>query len=87
MTAGAVATAGSLTPADLAAVPAEAPAMLRGAQRVLTVCHENPEADALGSARGVALLGEARGPLAHAGTDPARIRRVRRTAPSRPSGW
>lgn len=49
---------GSLTPADVAAVPAAVIETLRGAQRVLSVCHEKPESDALGSALGVALLVE-----------------------------
>ena len=51
----------SLTPGDLAAVPDAVVAMLRGARRALTVCHENPEADALGSALAHALLIEALG--------------------------
>jgi phosphoesterase RecJ-like protein len=37
---------------------------LRGARRVLTICHENPEADALGSALAHALLVEAGGGVA-----------------------
>lgn len=41
-----------------AAVPDEVIARLRSARRVLTVCHENPEADALGSALAIALLVE-----------------------------
>ena len=45
---------------------------LRGARRVLTVCHENPEADALGSALAHALLVEALG-----GTRLAHLRRCR----------
>jgi phosphoesterase RecJ-like protein len=40
---------GSLTAADLAAVPDEVVSRLRGASRVLAVCHQDPEADALGS--------------------------------------
>lgn len=48
----------SLTEADLAAVPAEVVARIRSARNVLTVCHENPEADALGSALAVALAVE-----------------------------
>jgi len=48
----------SLTPADLAAVPAEVVGRLRGARRVLCVCHENPESDALGSALAFALAVE-----------------------------
>ncbi len=51
----------SLTPADLAAVPQAVVDTLRAARRVLTVCHENPEADALGSALAHALLVEALG--------------------------
>jgi bifunctional oligoribonuclease and PAP phosphatase NrnA len=52
-------------PVDLtayaAAVPEEVIARLRTARRVLTVCHENPEADALGSALAIGLLVEAGG--------------------------
>ena len=48
----------SLTAADVAAVPAEVVERIRGARDVLTVCHENPEADALGSALAVALAVE-----------------------------
>lgn len=48
----------SLTAEDLAAVPAEVVARIRAAREVLTVCHENPEADALGSALAVALAVE-----------------------------
>ena len=48
----------SLTPDDIAAVPAEVVARIRGARNVLAVCHENPEADALGSALAVALAVE-----------------------------
>jgi phosphoesterase RecJ-like protein len=47
-----------------AAVPDEVVARLRAARRVLTICHENPEADALGSALAVALLVEAHGGVA-----------------------
>ena len=50
--------ASSVTAADLASVPAEVLQQLRAARRVLTVCHENPEADALGSALAVALIVE-----------------------------
>jgi bifunctional oligoribonuclease and PAP phosphatase NrnA len=39
-------------------VPAEVVARIRAARDVLTVCHENPEADALGSALSVALAVE-----------------------------
>ena len=48
----------SLTSGDVAAVPAEVVARIRAAREVLTVCHENPEADALGSALAVALAVE-----------------------------
>ncbi len=48
----------SLTPADVAEVPAAVVERIRAARRVLTVCHENPEADALGSALAVALAVE-----------------------------
>ena len=51
----------ALTATDLAAVPAEVLARLRGARRVMTVCHRDPEADALGSALALALALEARG--------------------------
>jgi bifunctional oligoribonuclease and PAP phosphatase NrnA len=54
-------TATSLTPADVAAVPETVLTTLRASKRVLTVCHENPEADALGSALAHALLVEALG--------------------------
>lgn len=48
----------SLTPSDVAAVPAAVVERIRSARTVLTVCHENPEADALGSALAVALAVE-----------------------------
>ena len=48
----------SLKPGDIAAVPAEVVARIGAARSVLTVCHENPEADALGSALAVALAVE-----------------------------
>jgi phosphoesterase RecJ-like protein len=51
----------SLSPADLAAVPAEVVDRLLRAQRVMTVCHRDPEADALGSALGLALALETLG--------------------------
>ena len=51
----------SLRQEDLEAVPAELPARLLEARRVMTVCHRDPEADALGSALAVALALEARG--------------------------
>ena len=57
-------TLNSITPADVAAVPAEVVARLKGARDVLTVCHENPEADALGSALGLALALETLGKTA-----------------------
>jgi phosphoesterase RecJ-like protein len=47
-----------------ASVPDEVLARLRTARRVLTICHENPEADALGSALATALLVEHMGGLA-----------------------
>lgn len=48
----------SLSRDDLATVPAAVIERLRGAHEVLTVCHANPEADALGSALAVALTVE-----------------------------
>jgi phosphoesterase RecJ-like protein len=51
----------SLTAADLAAVPADVEARFRAARTVLAVCHENPEADALGSALAHVMLIEALG--------------------------
>lgn len=48
----------SLSAADLAAVPAEVVERIRAARSVLTVCHVNPEPDALGSALAVALAVE-----------------------------
>jgi bifunctional oligoribonuclease and PAP phosphatase NrnA len=51
----------ALTPDDLAAVPAEVPERLLAARRVMTVCHRDPEADALGSALAVGLALDARG--------------------------
>ena len=48
----------SLTPADVEAVPAAVVEMVRPARNVMTICHENPEADALGSALSVALAVE-----------------------------
>ncbi len=47
-----------------AAVPDEVVERLRRARRVLTICHENPEADALGSALAIAMLVEAGGGVA-----------------------
>jgi phosphoesterase RecJ-like protein len=43
------------------AVPAAVVDRIRAARNVMTVCHERPEADALGAALGVALAIEARG--------------------------
>jgi bifunctional oligoribonuclease and PAP phosphatase NrnA len=48
----------SLTPSDVAAVPAAVVEAIRGSRRVLTVCHEKPESDALGSALATALIVE-----------------------------
>jgi phosphoesterase RecJ-like protein len=60
-----VASGDAATQIDLsayaAAVPDEVVERLRGARRVLTICHENPEADALGSALAIAMLVEAHG--------------------------
>ena len=50
--------------AYLAAVPDEVVERLRNARSVLTICHENPEADALGSALAMALIVEANGGVA-----------------------
>ncbi|MGD0247939.1 MAG: DHH family phosphoesterase [Candidatus Limnocylindrales bacterium] len=59
---------GSLPRVDLSAyaraVPDEVVKTVRAARRVLTICHENPEADALGSALAMALLVEAGGGVA-----------------------
>jgi phosphoesterase RecJ-like protein len=54
----------SLTPDDIAAVPADVVERLRAARRILTVCHRDPEADALGSALGLALALETLGKVA-----------------------
>ena len=54
-------TTAALTTADLAAVPGEVMTRLRAARTVLTVCHEHPEADALGSALAHALIIESLG--------------------------
>lgn len=51
----------SLRRSDLEAVPLEVPERLLQGRRVMTVCHRDPEADALGSALGLALALEARG--------------------------
>jgi bifunctional oligoribonuclease and PAP phosphatase NrnA len=48
----------SLTAADLAAVPGEVVDAIRRARRVLTLGHEKPESDALGSALAMALIVE-----------------------------
>jgi phosphoesterase RecJ-like protein len=47
-----------------ASVPDEVLSRLRSARRVLTICHENPEADALGSALATGLLAEYLGGVA-----------------------
>jgi phosphoesterase RecJ-like protein len=54
----------SLTTADVGAVPADVVSRIRAARRVMTVCHENPEADALGSALALALAVEELGGVA-----------------------
>ena len=51
----------SLLPSDLAAVPAGLSQRLLAGKRVLTTGHENPDADAIGSALGIALALETRG--------------------------
>jgi phosphoesterase RecJ-like protein len=51
----------SLRTPDLEAVPPAVPATLLAGRRVMTVCHRDPEADALGSALSVALALEALG--------------------------
>lgn len=56
----------SLTAADLASVPIEAVERLRAARRVLAIGHESPDADAFGSALGIALAVEWLGGLATA---------------------
>lgn len=48
----------SITAEDLASVPSAAVELLRGARRVLAIGHESPDADAFGSALGVALAVE-----------------------------
>jgi phosphoesterase RecJ-like protein len=48
----------SITTGDLASVPRDAVAALRSARRVLAIGHESPDADAFGSALGVALAVE-----------------------------
>ncbi len=48
----------ALTPLDLASVPDAVVERIRGARTVMTVCHRDPEADALGSALGTALMVE-----------------------------
>jgi bifunctional oligoribonuclease and PAP phosphatase NrnA len=47
-----------------AAVPDAVIERLKAGRRVLTICHENPEADALGSALAIAMLVEANGGVA-----------------------
>lgn len=54
-TAATLLTPASLTADDLAAVPLAVADRLRGARRVLAVCHENPEADALGAVLALAI--------------------------------
>lgn len=49
---------GSLVASDISGVPAAVIERIRAARNVLTVCHENPEADALGSALANALIVE-----------------------------
>lgn len=51
----------SLTAEDLAAVPDEVVARIASARTVMTICHRDPEPDALGSALGLALALEHRG--------------------------
>lgn len=51
----------SLLPEDLAAVPADVPQALLAGSRVLTTGHESPDADAIGSALGIAFALEALG--------------------------
>jgi phosphoesterase RecJ-like protein len=51
----------SLLTEDLAAVPADVPARLLSARRVLTTGHESPDADAVGSALALALALESLG--------------------------
>lgn len=51
----------SLTKADLAAVPTDLPKRLLESSRVMLTCHENPDADALGSALGLGLALETLG--------------------------
>ena len=47
-----------------AAVPDEVISRLKAGRRVLTICHENPEADALGSALAISLIVETGGGVA-----------------------
>ncbi len=54
----------ALTRADLAAVPTEVVARIRGARRVMTICHRDPEADALGASLALALAIETLGAVA-----------------------
>ncbi|MEO7118366.1 MAG: DHH family phosphoesterase [Candidatus Limnocylindrales bacterium] len=54
----------ALTPADLAVVPGAIVKRITAAKRVLTVCHRDPEADALGSALATALIVESLGGMA-----------------------
>ncbi len=48
----------AISPADLGSIPPEAIRLLRGARRVLAIGHESPDADAFGSALGIALAVE-----------------------------
>ena len=57
-------TRGSLTAADIASVPQAVIEQIRSARRVMTVCHRDPEPDALGSALGMTLIVEALGAVA-----------------------
>src|SRR4051794_41977605 len=61
----------SLTPLDVAAVPAEVVGRIKSARNVLTVCHQNPEADALGSALALGLAVEELGGRATPGCSDA----------------
>src|SRR5690606_532646 len=49
---------GSITAEDLASVPVAAVERLHAARRVLAIGHESPDADAFGSALGIALAVE-----------------------------
>ena len=58
MVADATVTLASITPGDLAEVPSEAVDLLRASKQVLAIGHEGPDADAFGSALGIALAVE-----------------------------